>query len=417
MRERVILCIDLKSFYASVECTIRGLDPLTTPLVVADEGRGGGSIVLAVSPYLRALGMPSRLRIFEIDPKYKIIFAKPRMNTYIDYSIKVIDTYLDFISDEDLFIYSIDEAFLDVTEYLSYYQMSAYELAQTILKALFDRLGLYATCGIGPNMLIAKLALDLESKTKKDYIAEWQLEDIKTKLWPIKPLSKMWGIGPRMEHNLNRLGIYTIHDLAHYDPNKLKKLFGIMGLELYHHAHGRDDSLIQKQESLKIVNQSYSIGQVLFKDYTYETAKLIIREMCEDITRRLRLNKKMCWTVSLSIGYSKAIGGGFSRQMRLDNKTNNESRLLKAFMMLYETYIEDFPIRQIHLSVTNLSTIDNYQLSLFEDYQAEQLQYELDLSVDLIKQKYGKNAIDKATTLYEHSTKRHRNTAVGGHNG
>ena len=417
MRERVILCIDLKSFYASVECTLRGLNPLTTPLVVADEGRGGGSIVLAVSPYLRSLGMPSRLRIFEIDPKYKIIFAKPRMNTYIDYSIKVIDTYLDFISDEDLFIYSIDEAFLDVTSYLSYYKMTAYELAQTILKTLFDRLGLYATCGIGPNMLISKLALDLESKTKKDYIAQWDYDDIKTKLWPIKPLSKMWGIGSRMEKNLNRLGIYTIYDLAHYEPKRLQKLFGIMGLELYHHAHGRDYSLIQKQDELKIINQSYSIGQVLFKDYTYEKAKLIIREMCEDITRRLRLNKKTCWTVALSIGYSKTIGGGFSRQMRLDNKTNNETRLLKAFMMLYEQYIEDYPIRQIHLSVTNLSHMKNYQISLFEDYQAEQLQYELDLSVDYIKTKYGKNAIDKASTLYEHSTKRHRNTAIGGHNG
>lgn len=416
MRERTIFCIDLKSFYASVECTLRGLNPLTTPLVVADESRGGGSIVLAVTPYLRSLGMPSRLRVFEIDPNYQVIFAKPRMKTYIDYSIKVIDTYLDFVSDEDLFIYSIDEAFLDVTTYLSYYQMTPYQLAKTILKALFDRLGLYATCGIGPNMLIAKLALDLESKTNKDYIAQWQYDDIQHKLWPITPLSKMWGIGSRMESNLNKLGIYSIGELAKYDKNKLKKLFGIKGLELYHHANGRDQSLIQNQDQLKIINQSYSVGQVLFSDYNYHTAKLIIQEMCEDITRRLRLNKKTCWTVSLSIGYSKGVGG-FSRQMRLDNKTNSESRLFKAFMMLYERFIEDYPIRQIHLGVSSLSNISHYQMSLFEDYQAEQIKYELDLSVDYIKDKYGKNAIDKASSLYKHSTKKHRNTTVGGHHG
>ena len=146
--ERQILCIDLKSFYASVECVLRDLNPFLTPLVVADESRGGGSIVLAVSPYLKNLGVPSRCRIFEIDKIHNVIFAKPRMNTYIEYSTKVLDVYLDFISDEDLFVYSIDEAFLDVTSYLKYYNMNAYDLAKKILKTIHERLGLYATCGI-----------------------------------------------------------------------------------------------------------------------------------------------------------------------------------------------------------------------------------------------------------------------------
>ena len=290
--ERQILCIDLKSFYASVECVLRDLNPFLTPLAVADESRGGGSIVLAVSPYLKNLGVPSRCRIFEIDKIHSVIFAKPRMNTYIEYSTKVLDIYLDFISDEDLFVYSIDEVFLDVTSYLNYYKMTAYELAKKILKTIHEKLGLYATCGIGPNMLISKLALDLESKKKKDFIATWTKDDIQKKLWPVKPLSKMWGIGPRMEKNLNRLGIYDIGELANYDPKKLHKYFGIMGVELYNHANGRDESKIQDQNELKSIHQSYSVGQVLFKNYNYGDTKLIIREMTDDLARRLRLNKK-----------------------------------------------------------------------------------------------------------------------------
>lgn len=414
--ERQILCIDLKSFYASVECVLRDLNPFLTPLVVADESRGGGSIVLAVSPYLKNLGVPSRCRIFEIDKIHNVIFAKPRMNTYIEYSTKVLDVYLDFISDEDLFVYSIDEAFLDVTSYLKYYNMNAYDLAKKILKTIHERLGLYATCGIGPNMLIAKLALDLESKSKKDFIAQWTTNDIKEKLWPVKPLSKMWGIGPRMEKNLNRLGIYEIGELANYDPKKLQKYFGIMGVELYNHANGRDESRIQDQHELKSVHQSYSVGQVLFKNYNYQDTKLIISEMTDDLTRRLRLNKKMCWVISLGIGYSKEYGGGFSRQMRLDNKTSNPKKILEALYHLFDSFVEDYPIRRIHIGASNLTTTTNQQLSIFEDYQAEQLEYQLDCAVDEIKDFYGPSSIDKATVLLEASTKRKREASVGGHN-
>ncbi len=414
--ERQILCIDLKSFYASVECVLRDLNPFLTPLVVADESRGGGSIVLAVSPYLKNLGVPSRCRIFEIDKIHNVIFAKPRMNTYIEYSTKVLDVYLDFISDEDLFVYSIDEAFLDVTSYLKYYNMNAYDLAKKILKTIHERLGLYATCGIGPNMLISKLALDLESKKKKDFIASWTKDDIQKKLWPVKPLSKMWGIGPKMEKNLNRLGIYNVGELANYDPKKLHKYFGIMGVELYNHANGRDESKIQDQSELKSIHQSYSVGQVLFKNYNYNDTKLIIREMTDDLTRRLRLNKKMCLVVSLGIGYSKEYGGGFSRQMRLDNKTSNPKKILEALYHLLDSFVEEYPIRRIHIGASNLTTTTNQQLSLFEDYQAEQLEYQLDLAVDALKDHYGPSSIDKASVLYEASTKRRREASVGGHN-
>jgi len=195
---RNIICIDIKSFFASVECALLGLDPFEVPLVVADQSRGGGSIVLAVSPYLRKLGVPSRCRIFELPKNVNIVYQKPRMEKYLEYSTKIVEIYLRYVSDEDLYVYSIDEAFLDVTEYLNFYQKTDYELAQTILNTIMSELKLIATCGIGPNMLMAKLALDIESKKAPNYIAKWDYEDIPNKLWTVSPLSEMWGIGRNM---------------------------------------------------------------------------------------------------------------------------------------------------------------------------------------------------------------------------
>lgn len=416
MKKRQILCIDLKSFYASVECALRGLNPDTTPLVVADKERGGGSIVLAVSPYLRSLGFPSRCRIFELNKTVDLIYAKPRMNCYIDYAINVIDIYLDFISDEDLFVYSIDEAFLDVTSYLKYYKMTAYELALKILNKIEEDLKIKASCGIGENMLMSKFALDIEAKGNKDGIAIWSHDDLKEKLWPLSNLSKMWGIGNRMHENLKRLGITTIYDLAHFDVKRLNKHFGVMGIELYNHANGRDESLIQDQGTLQSVNHSYSVGQVLFKDYKKEGAKLIIREMTEDLTRRLRLNKKMCKTVKLSIGYSKEFGGGFSRQIKLDYKTNRTSKIYDAFLYLLDKFYNHKPIRKISVTVTNLTTQGSEQLNLFEDFQSDYMERMLDSSIDQIQIKHGSTSIVRATALTEESTKLARSKKVGGHN-
>ncbi len=415
--KRQILCIDLRSFYASVECVMRKLDPFNVSLIVADKSRGKGSIVLAVSPYLKSLGFPSRCRLYEIGNLDSLIVAKPRMNLYIKYAVEVINIYLDFISEEDLFIYSIDEAFLDVTEYLNYYNKTAFELAQTILKEIKSRLGLYATCGIGYNMLVAKLALDLDAKACDGGIAKWEKEDIKTKLWPIKKLSKMWGIGSRMEKNLNYLGIDSIYDLAHFDVKVLKKHFGIIGIELFHHANGRDLSLIKQQSILKSINHSYSIGQVLFQDYSLDDARLIIKEMTDDLVRRLRLNKKKAQTLRISIGYSKTHGGGFSRQTKLLQKTNSPKEIFQTYNALLEKHYEHKPIRTIHLSLGSLKTEMPVQLDLFTDYQSEAIEQKLNQVVDLIKDKYGKNSVDYSTSLLEKSTKKFRNATVGGHSG
>ncbi|PKK93687.1 MAG: damage repair protein [Tenericutes bacterium HGW-Tenericutes-6] len=412
---RHILCIDLKSFYASVECAESNLDPFKTPLVVADASRGGGSIVLAVSPYLKTLGVPSRCRIHEIPPGLNIIFRKPRMSLYLEYSAKVIGIYLNFISEEDLYIYSVDEAFLDITEYLNYYKKTDVEFAEMVLKAIYDQTKLFATCGIGSNMLMSKLALDIESKKAPNFIAKWTYEDIPKKLWPITPLSEMWGIGHQMEKHLNRLGLTTIGDIAHYDVTTLKRIFGILGEELYYHTHGIDMSLIQHKGNIRSAGKSYGSGQTLFHDYYVPDIFQVILEMVDDVSRRLRMHKKVAKTISFGIGYSKKVGGGFSRQMTFDQPTANASILYEACLKLFRNYYEDEPIRRVHVAVTNLSERHAYQFSLFEDAVMLEKEHALHLAMDDIKYKFGRNSVNRASSEFESSTIKARNRMIGGH--
>jgi DNA polymerase V len=412
---RNILCIDLKSFYASVECAVLGLDPFTTPLIVADKSRGDGSIVLAVTPYLKSLGLPSRFRIHELPPHISVIFQKPRMSLYLEYSAKVIGVYLKFISEDDLYIYSVDEAFLDLTSYLSYYQKTDIEMAKMILDEVYKETKLFATCGIGPNMLISKLALDIESKKAKDFIAKWTYEDIPKKLWPLSPLTEMWGIGQQMEKRLGRLGIHKVGDIASYDVLTLKKLFGIKGEELYYHAHGIDKSLIQDKLTFKSSGKSYGSGQTLFHDYYVPDIFQVMLEMIDDITRRLRMSGRIARTIHLGIGYSKAVGGGFSRQFTLDEPTSSPSIVYQTCLNLFYNYYEDEPIRRIHVSVGNLMKKTVHQFSLFDDERMLEKEYQFQSTIDQIKQKFGRNSVNRASSEFESSTIKARNKMIGGH--
>lgn len=412
--ERTIFAIDLKSFYATVECALYNLDPFTTPLVVADESRGGGSIVLAVSPYLKSLNIPSRLRVFELPKNLNIIYAKPRMKEYIKYSTKVINIYLDFVSEEDIYVYSIDEVFLDVTNYLDYYKISKEELAKKILDKITNDLKLYAVCGIGSNMLLAKLAMDLEAKKNKSSIANWHYKDVKEKLWPVKPLSKMWGIGSKMEENLNRLGITDIGDIAKYNKNILKDKYGVLGLELYYHSHGIDMSLVSDKHLLNRSFKSFSVGQVLFKDYYFQEILTIILEMTDDITRRLRLSKKKAKTLSLSMMYSKNLGG-FNRQITLDLPTNQTRVIYQEIINLFNFYYEGEPIRKVGISLSNLTDYKYDLYTIFDDVESIEKTYRLEEAIDNIKQRFGKNSINRAVSESEFATGKKRNNQIGGH--
>lgn len=412
---RNIFCIDLKSFYASVECALLGYDPFTTPLVVADLSRGGGGIVLAVTPYLKSLGVPSRCRIYELPTNLNIIFRTPQMQTYLTYSTEVIKIYLEFISEADLYVYSIDEAFLDVTEYLSYYNKTDEALALDILKRITEKLSLFATCGIGKNMLMSKLALDLESKKAKNGIAKWTYQDIEEKLWPVAPLSEMWGIGRNMERRLNAMGFYAIGDIAKSDPRRLKKAFGILGEELYYHTHGIDMSNIEDKGKLRVVSKSYGMGQTLFKDYYGQDIYQIILEMADEVSRRLRLHKKYARIVHFGCGYSKVFGGGFSRQVALASHTSSPKVIFDVCKSIFQTYYEELPIRHVHVSVSSLMDNNIYQPNLFEDLDDTFRENQLGIAVDEIKMRFGKNAVNRASSELDSSTIKKRNAMIGGH--
>ena len=412
---RTIMCIDLKSFYASVECSLLGLDPFKTPLVVADYSRGGGSIVLAVSPYLKKFGVPSRCRIFELPTNIKIIFQKPRMEKYLEYSTKIVEIYMRYVSEEDLYVYSVDEVFLDFTNYMSYYQKTDLEIAKMIMADIYKETKVYSTCGIGPNMLMAKLALDIESKHAPDFIAKWDYENLAEKLWNVAPLSEIWGIGRNMEAHLNKMGLFKIGDIARYDVAKLKRRFGIIGEELYYHTHGIDSSLIQDKNKIKPIAKSYGTGQTLFRDYFPPDVYQIIIELVDDVSRRLRLSHKQAKTVHFGIGYSKDSGGGFSRQFSLAQPTASEAEIYKACLHLFNEHYEREPIRRVHVSVTNLVEQPEIQMNLFESVDAIIKEAEVFSAIDEIKFKFGKNSVNRASSELKASNVKARNDMIGGH--
>ncbi len=416
MADQVVAVIDLKAFYAVVECVERGLDPFTTPLLVADKSRGKGTIVLSVSPFLKARGVPSRCRVFEL-VKFNvtidnILFATPRMSLYLEKSAAVISIMLDFIGEDDLHVYSIDESFLNLGPYLKLYRATPRQLVTRIIKTIHQKLGLYATAGIGPNNFIAKSALDLEAKKCQDGIAEWTLDDIKTKLWPRIPLSTMWGISSRLEARLNEMGIHSIKDLAHFPKEALVAYFGIMGAQLWNHANGIDDSHIRQKYAP--VAPSLNMGQVLMRDYHSHEIPIVIREMVDDLCIRLRLEGKLTGLVSLFVGYSEY--GGFSHQMSLQQATDDNQVLTEALLTLYHRHIDERRfVRNVGFSFGKLEPLVYEQLNLFIDPHEQDDRRRLQHALDEIRYRYGKNAVLRANALLRSSTTIARHELIGGH--
>lgn len=411
--DRNIAVIDLKAFYSYVECVDRGLDAWTTPLVVADKDRGKNTIVLSVTPYLKSLGVPSRLRIRDLPPRNDYIYAVPRMERYIEKSSEVMSIIGDFVSYEDIFVYSIDEAFIDLTTYTEYYKKNASQIVEMIINSIKNQTGLQATGGVGDNFFLAKIALDIYAKKAKNGIAVVRKKDIKEKLWPISPLSKVWGIGERTEAKLNALGIHTLGELAHCNLSFLQKQFGVMGEQLFNHANGNDEADMHEVYVPK--SHSVSIGQVLFKDYNKENVVTIIREMNDDLSSRLRSENKLSDQVSIYIGYSKAEMGGFSRQMTLLSPTNETDVLFKAEMEIFHKFIEDKPIRRVGISFSKLSKASHQQLNIFTDSSKQIANQELQSVIDKIQDKFGKNSLLRASSLSKDSTIIERHNQIGGH--
>ena len=413
MDKRVITVIDLKAFYSYVECLDRGLDPWTTPLVVGDRTRSVNTIILSVTPYLKSKGIPSRVRMKDLPKGYNYIFATPRMERYIEKSCEVINTFVEVVSEEDMHVYSIDEAFIDLTSYIPYYKKDPKSLVIDIINRVKEKTGLQATAGLGDNFFLAKVALDVFAKKAKDGIGELHVEDVQSKLWPITPLNKIWGIGSRLEARLNRLGMHNMGDVANANRDLMRAKFGIMGDQLVDQANGIDESDIH--ESYEPKEKSLSFGQTLPRDYTIEGTRLVMRELCDDLASKMRGGNMKTDLVALSIGYSSD-QGGFSKQMSLLKPTDDTEVLFEALNDLYTRNVIDLPIRQVHISFGHLNHVHNVeQLDLFKDPKEQEARRNLQLMMDEIHNKYGKNILLRASALTDYSTARERHEFIGGH--
>lgn len=414
---RDIICIDLKSFYASVECVERNLDPFKINLVVADPTRGNGTVCLAVSPKMKMLGVRNRCRVYEIPSNIRYIKAKPRMSKYIEYSANIYSIYLKYVSKDDIHVYSIDEAFLDVTDYLKTYKINSLQLAKKIITEIYDTYKITATAGVGTNLYLAKIALDILSKHNVNNIGYLDEDKYKESLWHHRPLSDFWQIGKGIEKRLNKLRIYDMYDLAHSNYNKLYKEFGVNAELLIDHSYGKESCTIADIKAYRPRHNSISTNQVLFEDYSWDRARLVLKEMVE--TKSLDLIEKGFVTdrVNLYIGYSKDLIKPTGGTIKLDIKTNVYSELVKGFLLLYDkTTNMEYKIRRIGISFENVEAEENVQLNFFVDEKAILKEKKVEATIINIKNEMGKNCILKGMNLEDGATAKLRNTLIGGHN-
>lgn len=413
MPKQQILCVDMKSFYASCSAVINGLDPLECYLAVVGNKERQGSIVLAASPRLKKeFGIKTGSRMFEIPNDPRIEIVEPKMSTYLRISTEITRLFHRYLPKEAIHTYSVDESFLKVDGAATLWG-DAQTIAKKIRADIEREFQLPCAIGIGPNMLLSKLCLDLEAKKKG--IAEWTYDDVQKKLWQVSPLREMWGIGRRVEKTLNSMGIFSVGQLARYDLAKLEKKFGIMGNQLYHHAWGVDFSDI----GAPIIEGQISFGksQILLRDYKEEhEIKSVILEMCEEVARRARRHRKAGRTISFSLGYSQdEFGGGFNRSRTIAEPTNITMDLYRVCLELFHEHYQGKTVRQIGLSLGNLSEDNELQLNLFDLNRSKKR--DLGYVVDGIRHRFGSDALLRAVSYTKAGTAKHRAKLVGGHKG
>ena len=485
---RTYLAIDLKSYYASAECAARHLDPLTTNLVVADSSRTEKTICLAVSPSLKAYGIPGRARLFEVvqkvrevnverlnnavrlkkallkdekpslssasydslaiaaDPSLKVgyLVAPPRMQYYEKLSRQIYGIYLKFVAAEDIVVYSIDEVFIDVTSYLSHYNMTAHDLVKTMIREVLYVTGITATAGIGTNLYLAKLAMDIVAKhTQPDKdgvrIAELNEESFRYLLWNHKPLTDFWQTGPGTVKRLNKMGIYTMGELAQYSTHSqeyLYKEFGVDAEILIDHAWGIEPCGIKEIKSYKPALNSISEGQVLSCPYEYSKARIIIMEMADSLVLQLTDKHLVTDSLTLDVGYDRencdkgsykgpvhidhygrAVPKGAHGSVRLDNATNLGSILISSATSLFDKIVDrKLSISRITISANRVTQDEGFfQVDLFTDTKKLEKEKQLQEAMLGIKKKFGKNAILRGTNYLDGATMRERNEQIGGH--
>ena len=411
------LCIDLKTFYASVECAERHLDPFKTDLVVADISRGRGTICLAITPKMKERGIKNRCRLYEVPKNIPLIIAKPRMKKYIEYSVNIYKIYLKYISEEDIHVYSIDEAFLDVTSYINLYKKNPKEIAIMIMNDIYNATHITATCGIGTNMYLAKIALDIISKHNKTNMGYLNEELYKKELWHHKPLSDFWQIGTGIENRLHKMHIKDMYDLTKTDERKLYKEFGVNALLLIDHAYGKETCTIKDIKKYKPKSNSLSNSQVLFKDYKYDEVRIILIEMIDNLVLNLVSKNLFTDTIGFYIGYSNHEIESLKFSKKISNYTNSFEIIKNELLEEYDYRInEKYPIRRISIWFNNLTNKRITQLDLFNSNYINYKEEYLEKTLNDLKIKYGKNSILRGVSYMNFSTQKERNKLIGGHN-
>ncbi len=484
---RCYIAIDLKSYYASAECVSRGLDPLGVNLVVADSSRTDKTICLAVSPSLKAYGIPGRARLFEVVQrvreinaerlskavrehtsvirdgvpdfraesyvdrelkrdsglKLSYIVAPPRMSYYVETSAEIYSIYLKYVSPEDILVYSIDEVFIDAAPYLSIYGISAHELAMRMIHDILETTGITATAGIGTNLYLAKLAMDIIAKhTRADSsgvrIAELDEQQFRQQLWSYRPITSFWMTGPGTAARLASHGLYTMGDIARqslHDQEWFYRTFGVDAELIIDHAWGLEPCGLSEIKSYRPGTTSLSEGQVLSHPYDYSKASVIVREMADCLVLQLTERGLVAGGVTLDIGYDRenCDNGSYSGAVKTDhygrqvpksahgsaklNDTALGSRIIPSVMQLFESIADkSLSVRRINITLTRLRHDDGFcQTDIFSDLSSMKKEMELQRAMIRIKQRFGKNAVLKGTDFIDGATMRERNAQIGGH--
>ncbi|GKT04159.1 Y-family DNA polymerase [Furfurilactobacillus entadae] len=419
----VFFAVDNKSFYASVEASMRGWDPLDVCLVVMSEQENtNGGLILATSPEakrrfnLRA--NVSRQRDLPEDASIKVV--PPRMNLYIKRNLEINNVFRQFVADEDLWPYSIDESILDLTKSWRQFGASPVAVAQVIQHTVYERFGLYVTVGIGENPAQAKIALDIYAKHAENFIGQISYATVPQTIWCIKEMTSVWSIGRRTAEHLRRLGITNMNELAHANPYMLKQEMGMIGAQLFALSWGIDRAELRERVDVK--SAGFSNSQVLPRDYDDQhEIELVIKEIGEQLASRLRGHEKLTASVSLSIGFSYGVKertgrGGFHQQLRLD-ATNDHEEIVRGLTYLFRKHWHGEAVRNIAVAGANLSAVTYRQLNLFVDPEAQEKKHQVEATIDDLRHRFGFKALVYARSTETGGTALDRAALVGGHNG
>ena len=426
--DKTYLCIDLKSFYASVECVDRGLDPFITNLVVADPERSANTICLAITPALKARGVRNRCRLRDVPEGIDYVCAMPRMRRYMEVSGHVVDVYRQFVSPDDMHVYSIDESFIDATPYLKLYGVDGRTFAKMLMRAVFDQTGITATAGIGPNLLMAKVALDVCAKHAPDGIGQLGDESWRREIWFHRPITDIWGLGPGIARRLAKHGVFDLAGVCSLPKKSIQKEFGKNGLFLLDHAWGQEPCTISQAKNYRRRDHSITNGQVLMRDYDFDEAQTLIREMALSSCLELTEKGLVATNVGIWVGYSSsgvghhawdhgrtpAFGAGGS--MRFPRATDSVAQTIDALLDLYWKHVDPrLAIRRVNIALGGLVDKDDVQLSLFDNPQEEGKEEAVAQAMVAVRSRFGKNAVFSGTSLLPEANGRERNMQVGGH--